>query len=120
MSLSKRLRPDVEAAPWVIEEVKKLEVKIASLEKDEAMFLSEHDENVRLHFENVDLKEENARLREALEFYAEAKFDYYQRSDEDFVYLDESDIEKIPVKYGDQYCFVPHYGKKARAALEGK
>lgn len=67
MSLSERLRPDVEAAPWVIEEIKKLEVKIASFEKDEAMFLSEHDENVRLHFENVDLKEQNARLREALE-----------------------------------------------------
>lgn len=27
MSLSERLRPDVEAAPWVIEEVKKLEEK---------------------------------------------------------------------------------------------
>lgn len=67
MSLSERLRPDVEAAPWVIEEVKKLEVKIAGFEKDEAMFLSEHNENVRLHFENVDLKSENARLRKALE-----------------------------------------------------
>lgn len=73
MSLSERLRPDIEAAPWVIEEVKKLEVKIASLEKNEAMFLSEHDENVRLHFENVDLKEQNARLREALAFIASGK-----------------------------------------------
>lgn len=29
MSLSERLRPDVEAAPWVIEEVKQLEAKLA-------------------------------------------------------------------------------------------
>jgi hypothetical protein len=70
MSLSERLR-DVEAAPWVIEEIKKFEMKIAALEKDAAMFLSEHDENVRLHFENVDLKELNARLREALTDLAE-------------------------------------------------
>jgi hypothetical protein len=27
MSLSERLRPEVEAAPWVIEEVKKLEIE---------------------------------------------------------------------------------------------
>lgn len=31
MSLSDRLRPDVEAAPWVIEEVKKLEAENARL-----------------------------------------------------------------------------------------
>lgn len=29
MKLSNRLRPDVEAAPWVIDEVKKLEVELA-------------------------------------------------------------------------------------------
>lgn len=29
MKLSDRLRPDVEAAPWVIEEVKKLEQELA-------------------------------------------------------------------------------------------
>lgn len=31
MSLSERLRPDVEAAPWVIEEVKALEAEIERL-----------------------------------------------------------------------------------------
>jgi hypothetical protein len=96
MSLSERLRPDVEAAPWVIEEVKKLEVKIASLEKDEAMFLSEHDENVRLHFENVDIKEQNARLREAL----------YEITTETLIYNGVPEIEQI--------------GAIARAALEKK
>jgi hypothetical protein len=29
MSLSKRLRPDVEAAPWVIEEVKEMEALLS-------------------------------------------------------------------------------------------
>ena len=75
MSLSERLR-DVEAAPWVIEEIKKLEMKIANLEKDEKMFLNEHDENVRLHFENVDLKEQNSRYRKALEHYAKEHGDF--------------------------------------------
>jgi hypothetical protein len=75
MSLSERLR-DVEAAPWVIKEIKKLEARIADLEKDEKMFLNEHDENVRLHFENVDLKEQNTRLREALEHYANEHGDF--------------------------------------------
>ena len=69
-----------------------------------------------------DLEIENARLREALAFYAdtEKKLDCFLRFDEDFVYLDKSDIENIPFKHGDQYGFVPHYGKRARAALEGK
>jgi len=31
MNLSKRLRPDVECAPWVIEGVKELEAEIAAL-----------------------------------------------------------------------------------------
>ena len=30
--LSQRIRPDSEAAPWVIEEVKKLEARLATLE----------------------------------------------------------------------------------------
>ena len=34
MSLSERLRPDVEAAPWVIEEVKALEAEIERLRED--------------------------------------------------------------------------------------
>lgn len=65
---------------------------------------------------------ENTRLRNALEFYADTKekYDCFTRFDEDFVYIDESDIEKIPFKHGDQYGFIPYYGKKARAALEGK
>ena len=42
-------------------------LELQEVEKDEEMFLNEHDENVRLHFENVELKEQNARLREALE-----------------------------------------------------
>jgi len=62
------LRGFEEARNHFLEEIKKLEVKIASLEKDEKMFLNEHDENVRLHFENVELKEENTRLREVLKF----------------------------------------------------
>jgi hypothetical protein len=33
VSLSDRIRPDVEAAPWVIEEVKKLEAEVARLQK---------------------------------------------------------------------------------------
>lgn len=49
------------------EENVQLRETITRFEKDEAMFLNEHDENVRLHFENVDLKKQNARLREALE-----------------------------------------------------
>lgn len=32
MSLSERIRPNVEAAPWVIEEVKRLEAENAKLE----------------------------------------------------------------------------------------
>lgn len=48
-------------------------IHIDKLEEDEAMFLSEHDENVRLHFENVDLKEQNARLRDALESVLESE-----------------------------------------------
>lgn len=51
----------------VAQMVSKLEAKNA---EDMKMFLSEHDENVRLHFENIDLKEKNARLRKALEKYA--------------------------------------------------
>lgn len=85
MSLSERLRPDVEAAPWVINEVKKLEAKIASFEEDTEMFLNEHNENVRLHFENVDLKEQNARLREALR----------EVTTETIVYNGVSEIERI-------------------------
>lgn len=50
MSLSERLRPEVEAAPWVIEEVKKLEEEL------DAAWMA------------VDLvKKENTQLREALE-----------------------------------------------------
>jgi len=45
----------------------RLREAVFSFEKDTEMFLSEHNENVRLHFENVDLKEQNTRLREALE-----------------------------------------------------
>lgn len=33
MALSDRIRPDVEAAPWVIEEVKKLENDLAEIKK---------------------------------------------------------------------------------------
>jgi hypothetical protein len=62
-----------EARNHFLSEIKKLEVKIVSLEEDSQMFLSEHDENVRLHFENVDLKEQNARLREALEWISSGK-----------------------------------------------
>lgn len=50
MSLSERLRPEVEAAPWVIEEVKRLEEEL------DAAWMA------------VDLvKKENTQLREALE-----------------------------------------------------
>jgi hypothetical protein len=35
MSLSERLRPDVEAAPWVIAEVKKLEAEVKQLQEGE-------------------------------------------------------------------------------------
>lgn len=52
MSLSERLRPEVEAAPWVIEEVKKLEEEL------DAAWMA------------VDLvKKENTQLREVLKFY---------------------------------------------------
>lgn len=103
--LSDRVRPDSEAAPWVIEEIKKLETKIAAFEKDAAMFLAEHDENVKLHFENVELKEQNARFRKVLEFYAvkglrEIRFG--QRIDQIFVDA------------------MHDSGAVARAALEGK
>lgn len=50
MSLSERLRPEVEAAPWVIEEVKKLEEELDAARR--AVYL---------------VKKENARLREALQ-----------------------------------------------------
>jgi hypothetical protein len=33
VSLSDRIRPDVEAAPWVVEEVRKLEAKVERLNK---------------------------------------------------------------------------------------
>lgn len=46
MALSQRIRPDCEAAPWVIEEVKEMEAEIKRL------------------------KDQNARYREALEYYA--------------------------------------------------
>jgi hypothetical protein len=117
MSLSDRIRPDTEAAPWVIEEIKKLEAKVVDLEKDEKMFLNEHDENVRLHFENVELKEQNTRLREALEFTISAA---------DYLYKTESPVPRglAPMFYhslsyeGD--VELVEKTKKARAALEGK
>ena len=37
MNLSERIRPGVEAAPWVIEEVKKLEQELASAYLDNLM-----------------------------------------------------------------------------------
>lgn len=124
MSLSERLRPEVEAAPWVIEEVKKLEEELDAawmavdlLKKDEEMFLNEHDENVRLHFENVELKEENTKLREALEFTISAA---------DYLYKTESPVPRglAPMFYhslsyeGD--VELVEKTKKARAALEKK
>ena len=39
MSLSDRIRPDCEAAPWVIEEVKKLERENAALRADRERLL---------------------------------------------------------------------------------
>ena len=53
--------------PKLEEELDAAWMAVDLLKKDEEMFLSEHKENVRLHFENVDLKSENARLRKALE-----------------------------------------------------
>jgi glycine betaine/choline ABC-type transport system substrate-binding protein len=41
MSLSERLRPDVEAAPWVIEEVTVLEAEIERLNKNLHLFVTE-------------------------------------------------------------------------------
>ena len=54
MSLSDRLRPDVEASPWVIKEVKKLEEEL------DAAWMA-----LGL------VQKENARLREALEYVIE-------------------------------------------------
>ena len=54
MSLSDRLRPDVEAAPWVLKEVKKLEEEL------DAAWMA-----LGL------VQKENARLREALEYVIE-------------------------------------------------
>lgn len=63
MSLSNRLRPDVEAAPWVIKEVIKLEEEL------DAAWIA------------VDLvKKENERLREALSFYT---YDWRKEYDSD-------------------------------------
>ena len=36
--LSNRIRPDVEAAPWVIEEIKQLEQQLAEAKKDAEIF----------------------------------------------------------------------------------
>lgn len=75
---------------------------LAKNAEDMKMFLSEHDENVRLHFENVDLKEQNARLREALESL-----------------LDRSHEQHCDWRYpglGQCNCWL----SKAHAALEGE
>lgn len=48
MKLSDRIRPDVEAAPWVIEEVKKLEAEVAHLRdtlEDFAEYDCEYEDN---------------------------------------------------------------------------
>ena len=74
----------------------RLRKAVSGFEKDEKMFLAEHDENVRLHFENVDLKEQNQRFREALEWIA-------------------TDFEAMSL-----YADVQTLRIKARAALEGK
>lgn len=60
MSLSDRLRPNIEAAPWVIEEIKELEK--AYQEQEEELDATMMAFNI--------LKKENARLREALEILA--------------------------------------------------
>lgn len=93
MALSDRIRPDVEAAPWVIEEVKKLETKLENYKRSHDRFqryLKDSGieierlkaENARVwelhnHFLNSkmtnlqkeihELRSENARYREALE-----------------------------------------------------
>ena len=91
-------------------------LELQEVEKDEKMFLNEHDENVRLHFENVDLKEQNTRLREALEFTISAA---------EYLYNTESPVPRglAPMFYhslsyeGD--VELVEKTKKARAALEG-
>jgi len=47
MSLSKRLRPDIECAPWVIEEVRKLEFLIEDLVSDINDYQNIIDEQLR-------------------------------------------------------------------------
>lgn len=54
---------------------------VANLEKDEKMFLNEHNENVRLHFENVDLKEQNAQLIDALSKVQALTFSFVMNKD---------------------------------------
>jgi hypothetical protein len=64
MSLSDRLRPDVEAAPWVIEEVKRLEVENARL-RDALESVLESE--VLKHAPFVGYSEAIANAREVLE-----------------------------------------------------
>lgn len=92
MSLSDRLRPNIEAAPWVIEEIKELEK--AYQEQEEELDATMMAFNI--------LKKENARLREALNYIANASWKNH---------LEIS--EAIDGQYLDAL-----YAEKAREALE--
>jgi hypothetical protein len=64
MALSDRIRPDCEAAPWVIKEVKEMESRIEFwIEKStmQAIQISGMETEIQI------LKAENARYRDALE-----------------------------------------------------
>ena len=76
MSLSDRIRPDCEAAPWVIKEVKEMESRIEFwIEKStmQAIQISGMETEIQI------LKAENARYREALFYISEASWKDYPR-----------------------------------------
>jgi hypothetical protein len=83
MSLSDRIRPDVEAAPWVIAEVKKLEAESVELKNSNAR-MSEYANSVleaaitiRTQEEKIALiKDTLVKVREELSKTLETKYDW--------------------------------------------
>ena len=60
MKLSDRVRPDVEAAPWVIEEIKKLEAELEVAQKFHKVAVQQRDQ---AHQEITSLRGEVANFR---------------------------------------------------------
>jgi DNA repair exonuclease SbcCD ATPase subunit len=63
VSLSQRVRPNSEAAPWVIDEIKALEARIAELERDRDFW---HEQAVKLPEQIAALEDERDALHRRL------------------------------------------------------